>query len=99
MKGDRQNLENDRGIFNLVIIRKILDKLIYQDNFEIIDSKMSDSNVGARKKRNIRDHLFIVNGIINNVKNDKTEESIDLEIFDIVKCFDRMWYKETMNGI
>lgn len=41
----------------------------------------------------------MVNGIINNVINGKNEDSIDLQIFDIIKCFDRMWYKETMNGL
>ena len=80
LKGSRQDLENDRGIFNLVIIGAILDKLIYQDTFQDIDSMMSDSNVGARKKRNIRDHLFVVNGIINNVKNGKGQDSVEIEI-------------------
>ena len=30
-KGDRSDLENDRGVFNVTKIRSILDKLIYSD--------------------------------------------------------------------
>ena len=49
---------------------------------------MSDSNVGGRKKRNIRDHLFIVYGVINSVV------PVDIAVYDIAKCFDSMWLSE-----
>ena len=70
-KGDRSDLKNDRGIFGLVKIRNIFDKLMYNDVYPIIDEYMSDSNIGARQNRNIRDHLFIINGIINDIINGK----------------------------
>ena len=70
-KGSRQDMENDRGIFILSALKKILDKLIYIDKFENIDKNMSCSNVGARRGRNIRDHLFIIYGIINSVVKGK----------------------------
>ena len=41
----KSDLSNERGIFNLNKVRSILDKLIYQDKYEHIDSSMSDSNV------------------------------------------------------
>ena len=44
-KGSRFDMKNDRGIFILTVLKKILDKLIYFDNFEQIDSRMSDSNI------------------------------------------------------
>ena len=53
-KGSRQNLENDRGIFTLSIFRKIIDRLIYRDKFSLIDSGMTDSNIGARRDKNIK---------------------------------------------
>ena len=56
---------------------------------------MSNSNIGGRKNRNIRDHLFVVNAILHEVK--KTKENIDIEIFDVKKCFDKMWSSETAN--
>ena len=66
-KGEKTDMNNDRGVFNLTIFRTILDKLIYNDEYKNIDESMSDSNVGARKSRNIRDNLFVINGIINSV--------------------------------
>ena len=42
-KGSREDLDNDRGIFVLTIFKKILDKLIYCDNFGEIDKGMSHS--------------------------------------------------------
>ena len=49
---------------------------------------MSDSNVGGRKKKNIRNHIFIVNGVINEAL--KKKENIDIEILDYRQCFDLM---------
>ena len=48
-KGERSDLNNERGIFNLVVIRDILDKMLYHNNYDKIDAEMSDSNIGARK--------------------------------------------------
>ena len=58
--GEKSNLNNERGIFNLVIIRDILDKMLYQDNYKMIDSEMSDSNVGGRKNKNIKHHVIVI---------------------------------------
>ena len=48
-KGPKSDLGNDRGVFNLSKIRCILDKLVYQDTYEQIDTFLSCSNVGGRK--------------------------------------------------
>ena len=75
-KGSRMDMNNDRGIFILTVMKKMLDKLIYEDNYKEIDKNMSDCNIGARRKKNIKDHLLIIHGIINAVvKGD--EECID----------------------
>ena len=97
-KGDKSNMDNDRGVFNVVKIRSILDKLIYNNIYSKVDSSMSSSNIGARRNRNIRDHLFVINGILNDVKENKSS-GVDLGIYDISKCFDKMWYSETGNDI
>ena len=75
----------------------IIDKLVYVDIYDIVDGNMSDSNVGGRKKRNIRDNLFMINGIINYAMKEKID--IDINLYDIQKCFDAMWYQETMNDM
>ena len=59
---------------------------------------MSDCNIGARRKRNIKDHLLIIHGMINAaVKGD--EECIDVQIYDIEKAFDALWLEECLNDI
>ena len=97
-KGSMMDLNNDRGIFILTVMKKMLDKLIYEDNYKEIDKNMSDCNIGARRKRNIKDHLLIIHGIINAVvKGD--EECIDVQIYDIEKAFDALWLEECLNDI
>ena len=81
-KGEKADLNNDRGIFNVVKIRSILDKLIYNEKYEIIDKNMSSSNIGGRKHRNIRDHLFVINAILQDASKDKMSP-IDVQIYDI----------------
>ena len=57
---------------------------------------MSSSNIGARKNRNIRDHLLVINSILKEVSDDKSI-NIDIGIYDVRKCYDKLWYKETAN--
>ena len=72
-KGVKSDMDNQRGLFSMVSIRAIIDKLIYQDEYENIDKNLTDCNVGARKDRNIRDNLFVVNSVINAVVNGDDE--------------------------
>ena len=96
-KGSKSDLNNDRGVFNVITVISIIDNLIYNDFYSIIDENMSDSNVGGRRDRNIRDNLFIVNGVMNFARREKLE--VDINLYDIAKCFDSMWYEETMNDL
>ena len=58
--------------------RKKTRLVIYSDVYSVIDKKLSCSNVGGRKGRNIRDHLLVIYGIINEVKNGPAE-AIDVQ--------------------
>ena len=78
------------------MFRSILDKLIYNDEYKKIVDSLTDSNVGARKQRNIRDNIFVMNAIINSMSREK-EESLDCQVFDIEKCFDSLWLNEVIN--
>ena len=98
MKGSRHDLESDRGIFGLSVFRKIIDSLIYQEKYPLIDQQMSDSNIGARKKKNIRNHLFIIHGIINSVMKGESD-CVDIQIYDLVKAFDVLWLDDSMNDL
>ena len=97
-KGSRNSFSNYRGIFRLSIFRTVLDRLIYNDEYEGIDNNLTDSNVGARKSRNIRDNIFVLNAITNSVVKGK-EKAVDLQEYDIEKCFDALWLQECINDV
>ena len=97
-KGSRLDMNSDRGIFILTVLKKITDKLIYNDKYANIDQNMSNSNIGSRKKRNIRDHLLIIHGVINSVIRGK-EEPVDIQIYDLEKAFDALWLEDCLNDI
>ena len=80
------------------ILKKIIDQLIYSEKYGHIDSNMSDSNIGGRREKNIKNHLFIIYGIINAVlKGDA--EPVDIQIYDIEKAFDILWLEDSMNDL
>ena len=95
-KGSRNDFEFYRGIFRVTVFRSILDRLIYNDEISNLDSNLTDSNVGARKQRNIRDNIFTMNAILNSIAKEK-DEAIDVQIYDIEKCFDSLWLQEVIN--
>ena len=97
-KGHRKRFGSYRGVFRVTVLRQILDRLIYNDTYETIDENLSDCNVGCRKGRNIRDNLFVLNAVLNNVKN-KADEAVDIGVYDVKKCFDTMWNQEALNDI
>ena len=76
----------------------LLDKLIYNDLYPEMESVMSNSNIGALKNKNIRNHLFVVYGIINSVHRGESP-SVDIQIFDIIHCFDALWLEDVTNNL
>ena len=97
-KGSRMELKNERGIFILAVLRKILDKLLYIDQYSELEKKMSDSNIGARKNKNVRNHLYIVYGVIHSVLQEG-RGCVDIQIYDLVQAFDALWLDDCMNDI
>ena len=88
-------MSNDRGIFVLTAVRKILDKLTYLDKYPDIELSMSGSNIGARKNKNIRDHFFIIHGVVNSVINGGDNEAcIDIQVYDLEQAFEALWLEE-----
>ena len=98
LKGSRHELDNDRGIFGQSVFKRIIDKLVYQEKYPLLDKGMTDSNIGARKRRNIKNHLFIIYGIINSVLKGESD-CVDIQIYDLVKAFDVLWLSDCMNDI
>ena len=56
-------------------------KNLLKDNYETIHNNLSDSNIGARKRKNIRNHTFIINGIVNDAATSRFKP-VDLAILD-----------------
>ena len=98
-KGDKSDLKNDRGIFLVTIFRSILMRLIYQDFYNDLDKSISDSQVGGRKAKSVRNHVWVLNGIICDILSKKHNHPVDLQIYDYKQCFDSLWLEESMNDI
>ena len=88
-KGSKKNVINLRGIFKLPIIRNILDKLIYAQDQEILNTNMGQFQVGNQKGRGIRDHTFITHAVVNEARILGTQ--LDIQFTDIKQCFDSIW--------
>ena len=98
IKAPKKVFRNYRVIFRVTVIRSIVDKLIYNDEYQTMDDNLTDSNVGARKNRNIRDNIFVINAISNNIVKRKLKDT-DVQIVDVEKCFDKLWASECYNDI
>ena len=85
-KGSHKEFNNYRGVFRVTVFRSILDRLIYNDNYHIVDENLTDGNVGARKQRNIRDNIFVLGAVSNSVVNGR-EEAIQVQVQDAVKGY------------
>ena len=59
---------------------------------------MTDSNVGARRGRSIRDNIFVLNAIQNQIVKKKLK-GIDVRVYGIRKCLDKLWAKECINNL
>lgn len=58
---------------------------------------MNQSNIGGLKGLHIRDHIFVVNAVLQEAI--KKKNSVDIQIVDIKKCFDKMNYEVTANDL
>ena len=92
------DMDNQRGISLITVYKKILENLLYNDLREDLDQNMSESNIGARKGRNTKDHLVMLHGIVNEATKRK-DNCVDLQVLDIEKAFDALWWEDCVNNI
>merc|ERR1711954_23433 len=90
-KKDPLSLDSERGIFMTNKLQGILMKLLYNSKKETIEKNLSQSNIGARSKKSLRDHLLVLNGIINEKVKRKRSKDIDIVFYDIREAFDSLW--------
>lgn len=72
--------------------------MICVDNVDKINSRLSDTNPGARRRRPMKDHILIVHGVINSIMKD-SDESIDIQVCNLEKAFDEMWMEDCYNDV
>ena len=90
------NIEEERGIFLVSKLRGILSKLIYNLIIDIIEDELSPSNIGARRNKSPRDHLFVVNAVVNETVQGEDDGCKDLVFSDVSQCFDSLWTNKTL---
>ena len=79
--GSKLVMKNERGIFVLSAVRTIFMRLIYNTKYEVINSNMSDSNVGGRKEKSCINHIFVIYGVIHETLSSKKNKSVTLQFF------------------
>ena len=94
----RNNLDNYRGIFRISIFRSILDRLIYDDSYEIIDSNLTDGNAGGRKNRSAQDNVFVLGAVTNSVINSDSKP-VQAQVMDIKTYVDKLWLEACINSL
>ena len=97
-KGNHKDFDYYRSVFRVAVLRSILDRLIYNDNYHIINDNFTDGNVEAHKNRNICDNVFVLGAVTNSVVNGK-EDPVQIQVQDAVKCFDKLWLQATTNAL
>ena len=86
-KGDKLNIDSYRGIFIVNIYKSLLMKFIHQDKSKSIDADMSDYQTGGRKSKNVRDHIFVANGIVQDTISSVKKTPINIIMSDFQQCF------------
>ena len=90
------DLINERGLFLVPKLRAVLSKLIYNSIIDTIEEQLSPSNIGARKDKSPRDHLFVVYSVINETLRCKDSPCKDFVFTDVSQCFDSLWTQKTL---
>ena len=96
-RGSRLLLDNERGKFRVPVLRGILMRLIYNENYEKIYRNMSDFQMGGRKNKGCRNNILIINGIIHEVLSRKNNTPVLLQIYDYRQMFDAINLEEAIN--
>ena len=98
-KGSKLQLENERGIFRVSVLRSILMRLVYNEKYENIDKNMTDCQMGGRKQRGCRNNILIINGIIYDALFSKKKSPVVLQIYDYRQMFDAIGLEEALSDV
>ena len=93
-KGSRHELGNRRGLFITSIISKLYEKILLEDNADMLDGAITESQCGGKKKRGTSDQLFTMYRILEF--NQYIGDEINVVFVDAEKCFDKLWLKSCL---
>ena len=88
-KGSIHELKNRRGIFISSVPSKLVEKIILNENDEVIDSNTTESQCGGKKGRGTSDQLFITYRIIEY--HNVIGQDLNILFVDAEKCFGKLW--------
>ena len=92
------DLNNWRGVFVSSVLRLILMKLLHERTYPKVNESMTDAQIGARRNKSVRNHLFVLNSIISDVMSNSKKEPIDLHIMDYTQMFDAEDLETALNA-
>ena len=92
-KGEKEKLNNKRGLFLTNIISKVFEKVIDMKSTLTFDSLQH----GGCKRRGTIDNWLIMMAVIDEGK--RLNKPVYLFFGDLVKCFDRLWLKDCINDL
>ena len=87
------DLKNWCGIFVSSVLRTILIKLVHGLTYEMVNE-----NIGARKYKSVRNHLFLLNSVISEVMSSVKKTPIDITIMDFKQMFDSEELETVINS-
>ena len=66
-KKSKLDLNNWRGIFVTGVLRTILMKMLHERTYTKVAQSMTNSQIGALKRKSVRNFLFVLNAIMSDV--------------------------------
>ena len=76
--------------------KMILMKRLLKDKYDIIDSQMSDSNIGGRRNKMMQDHIFVRRSVIQDVLKNSQKDATEIQCFDLRQSFDSIYIKDIL---
>ena len=98
-KGNQIELQNERGIFRVSVLRSILMNLIYERKYPEVDKRISECQMGGRKQKGCKNNIFILNGIIHENMKSKKMKPITLQFYDYTQMFNSIDLKEAIRDM
>ena len=71
-------------------------KLVYNSFIDLTEQNQTSSNIGARKGKSPRDHLFVLYSVITDTIYGQNKDGIDLVLYDVSLCYDALWVEHTL---